>query len=256
MSSISLASHQTDAATDLASVSVIIPALNEEAALARLLPVLRPFDLGQVIVGDNGSTDATAQVARDAGAVVITEPRRGYGAACAAAMTALGPDCRVVAFLDGDMSDDPALLPAIVGPILGDRADLVIGCRDAAGRERGSMTAPQRFGNWLATRLMWLRWGYRYRDLGPFRAISRDALDRMGMRDRAYGWTVEMQARALQMGLRIEQISVPYRRRVGRSKISGTVRGVVLAGWYILTTLGRLAILPARDASRGPQRHE
>lgn len=239
--------HAVEPAADLRAVAVVIPALNEAAALTVLLPIVRSLGVGRIIIGDNGSTDETARVAADAGAVVIAEPRRGYGAACAAALTALPDDCRVVVFLDADMADDPALLPALAEPILRDQADLVIGCRDAAGQEAGAMTLPQRFGNWLATRLMWLRWGFRYRDLGPFRAIDRDALDRMGMRDRAYGWTVEMQARALQMGLRITQISVPYRRRIGRSKISGSIRGVVLAGWYILTTLGRLAISRPAD---------
>ncbi len=221
-------------------VSVIIPAFNEAKPLDTLLPMLRSLPAGQVIVVDNGSTDQTANVARRHGCDPLSEPRRGYGAACAAGIESLAPDCEIVVFLDADLADDPSYLPRLVAPIAENRADLVIGCRDADLRQAGSMTVPQRFGNWLATRLIRLGWGFRYHDLGPFRAIRRECLDLMQMRDRAYGWTVEMQVRALQMGLRISQISVPYRRRVGVSKISGTLRGVVLAGYYILTTIVRL----------------
>ena len=221
-------------------VSVIIPALNEEASLQELLPILHDLGWSQIIVADNGSSDATAEIAARHGCTVVREARRGYGAACAAGMAALDADCEIVVFLDADLADDPSYLPRLVAAIAEDRADLVIGCRDADLRRPGSMTLPQRFGNWLATRLIRIGWGFRYRDLGPFRAIRRECLDRMRMRDRAYGWTVEMQVRALQMGLRIEQIAVPYRRRVGVSKISGTLRGVVLAGYYILTTIVRL----------------
>lgn len=224
----------------LAGVSVIIPAHNEETPLPTLLTMLRNLGVSQIVVADNGSTDGTAEIVRKSGCVLVQEARRGYGAACAAGLRALAPETTIVVFLDADLADDPAYLPRLIAPIAEDRADLVIGVRDADLRQPGSMTLPQRFGNWLATRLIQLGWGYRYRDLGPFRAIRRDCLDRMGMRDRAYGWTVEMQVRALQMGLRIEQIAVPYRRRVGVSKISGTIRGVFLAGYYILTTLMRL----------------
>lgn len=221
-------------------VALIIPAYNEEASLRELLPLLTPLGLGQLIVANNASTDATADVAREHGATVIYESQRGYGAACAAGIAAVATNVEVVAFLDADLCDDPAFLPQIVQPILEDRADMVIGCRDPHLRESGSMTPPQAFGTWLATRLIRLRWRYRYRDLGPFRAIRKSSLMEMDMQDRAFGWTVEMQIRALQMGLRIEQISVPYRRRrAGKSKISGTIRGVYLAGYYILTTIGR-----------------
>jgi glycosyltransferase involved in cell wall biosynthesis len=224
----------------LRGVSIIIPALNEEKSLGELLPILNDLHVSQIIVADNGSTDSSREVAAGCGCTVVTETRRGYGAACAAGIEALDSDCKIVVFLDADLADDPAYLSRLVAPIAEDRADLVIGSRDAHLREPGCMTVPQRFGNWLATRLISLGWGFRYRDLGPFRAIGRDCLERMRMRDRAYGWTVEMQVRALQMGLRIEQVAVPYRRRVGVSKISGTVRGVCLAGYYILTTIVRL----------------
>lgn len=225
--------------TGLQRVGVVIPALNEEASLRILLPDLARFGLGQVVVGDNGSSDGTAAVAREHGCTVATAPKQGYGAACWAAMQALRPDIETVLFLDGDCSDDLSRLPDIVGPVVRNEADLVIATRDAPTVEPGAMTFQQRFGNWLAVRLIRRRWGYRYRDLGPFRAISRSALDRIRMRDRAYGWTVEMQIRALQEGLRIRQVSVHYKRRVGRSKIAGTIRGSLKAGYWILATIHR-----------------
>lgn len=224
----------------LMDVSVLLPALNEADSLTSLLPILRAMDFGQIIVADNGSTDGTGSVAEDAGATVVREPRKGYGAACAAGLTALDPDTNIVVFLDADQADDPAMIPELVRVLREAPADLVIGCRDAARQQRGAMTPPQRFGNWLATTLIRIGWRYRFRDLGPLRAIRREALERIDMQDRAYGWTVEMQVRAVQLGLRIEQVSVPYRRRIGVSKISGTVRGVFLAGYYILTTIARL----------------
>ncbi len=221
-------------------VSVIIPALNEAEALRELLPIVKRLGVGQVIVGDNGSNDGTAEVAAAHGALVASEPRRGYGAACFTAMGHLRGDTEVVVFLDADLSDDPTLLPDLARPVLEDEADLVIGNRVASMREPGAMTLPQRFGDWLATRLIRLGWGFGYHDLGPFRAIRRSSLERIDMQDRAFGWTIEMQIRAIEEGLRIRQIPVPYRRRKGKSKISGTVRGVALAGYWILTTWWRL----------------
>jgi glycosyltransferase involved in cell wall biosynthesis len=225
-------------APSLTHVAVIIPALNEAESLGSLLPILRKHDLGQIIVADNGSDDETAAVAKTHHAAVVHEPRRGYGAACFAGMQNLIHSIEVVVFLDADLSDDPNELPILVEPILSNRADLVISDRDPHLRSAGAMTAPQRFGTWLAVKLIQIGWGYRYRDLGPFRAVRRSALDRIDMQDRAYGWTVEMQIRAVELGLRIEQIAVPYRNRVGQSKISGTVTGVFKAGYWILTTIG------------------
>jgi len=219
---------------------VIIPALNEGPALRLLLPMLRAFKVGQIIVGDNDSTDDTPAVARDWGATVVTEPRRGYGAACFAAMQVMRDDIDVVVFLDADLSDDPAILPRLAKPVIDGDADLVIGHRVAELREPGAMTTAQRFGDWLATRLIRFGWGFRYGDLGPFRAIRRSSLERINMRDRAFGWTIEMQIRAVEEHLRIAQIPVPYRRRRGQSKISGTIRGVALAGYWILSTWWRL----------------
>jgi len=223
--------------SDYRRVGVVIPALNEEASLRLLLPDLLRHDLGQIVVGDNGSTDATAAVARQHGCPVAHAPRRGYGAACWEAMQALGSGVDVVLFVDADCSDDLTRIPDVVGPLLRGEADLVIATRDAPTVEAGALTLQQRWGNRLAVSLIRSHWGYRYRDLGPFRAISRAALDRIAMRDRAYGWTVEMQIRAIQEGLRIRQVSVHYKRRVGKSKIAGTVRGTIKAGYWILATI-------------------
>ncbi len=220
-------------------VAAVMPALNEAESLRRLLPELARFGLGQIVVGDNGSTDQTARVVKEHGAAVAHEPRRGYGAACWAAMRKLHDDIEVVLFLDADSSDDLSRLPDLIEPILSDQADLVIATRDAPTVEKGALSWQQRFGNRLASRLIRWRWGYHYRDLGPFRAISRKALDRIDMRDRAYGWTVEMQIRALQEHLRIKQVSVHYKRRIGRSKIGGTLRGSIKAGYWILTTIAK-----------------
>jgi glycosyltransferase involved in cell wall biosynthesis len=224
----------------LARVAVIIPALNEADNLARLVPELRAMGVGQVIVGDNGSTDGSGAVAGAAGATVAPAPKRGYGEACQAALTAVDADATIIAFLDADFADDHHRLDELVGPIADDACDLVIGARVKRLRKPGSMTAPQVFGNWLATRLIRWGWGYRYRDLGPFRAIRRSSLERIAMRDRAFGWTVEMQIRAVEEGLRIRELPVAYAKRRGRSKISGTVKGVVLAGYWILGTCGKL----------------
>jgi len=229
---------ETEAQLDLARLAVIIPALNEQVPLATLLPILTKMGVGRVIVGDNGSTDRTAEVARAHGAEVSEAPQRGYGQACWSAMQLLHERDEFVVFLDADLSDDPACLPQLVAPLAAGQADLVLGCRAGALRDPRAMTLPQRFGTWLATCLIRIGWGYRYRDLGPFRAIRRDALDAMGMRDRAFGWTVEMQIRAVEMHLRIREIDVPYHARIGRSKISGTARGVILAGYWIFRTVG------------------
>ena len=217
--------------------ALIIPALDEEHAIGPLLAAIDRNLVRDVIVGDNGSRDATAAVARVGGAEVVHVAERGYGAACAGALKRLADDVDVVLFMDADGSDDPDEIPLLLAPILENRAELVIGSRALGTVEPGALTPQQRFGNWLATRLIARRYGHAYTDLGPFRAIRRDLLDRIGMRDRRYGWTVEMQVRALQLGARVAEVPVRYRKRVGRSKISGTVRGVVLAGYWIIRTI-------------------
>ena len=229
--------------------AVVIPARNEADSLPDLLARLEPQGLGALLVVDNGSTDRTSEIARAAGAEIVFEPRAGYGAACAAGLAALAPEIEVVVFLDADLADDPAQLPAILDPIEAGEADLVIGVRPAALREPGAMTRPQLVGNWLVTGLIWLLWGHSYSDLGPFRAVKREALDRLELRDRRFGWMLEMQVRALEEGFRVKEVEVPYRRRAhGVSKISGTVSGVARAGFSILGTIGRLWC--ARQLSR------
>jgi len=228
-------------------VDCVIPALNEASSIGRVLDLLpRPL-VRRAVVSDNGSTDGTAAVAREHGALVVSEPERGYGAACLRGLQALErepPD--IVLFLDGDLSDDPSEAGALVEPIRAGRADLVIGSRTRGAREPGALTPQARFGNWLATRLIRSLYGVRYTDLGPFRAIRWDALRTLGMRDRAFGWTVEMQVKAARRGIRAEETPVRYRRRIGRSKISGTVSGSVRAGVAILGTIAAEALKGGR----------
>ena len=221
-------------------VSVVIPALDEEASLPLVLDALPRDRVREIVVVDNCSTDGTARVAAERGARVVAEPVRGYGQACLAGLAALDrPD--VVAFVDADFSDHPDELPRILAPILENRADLVIGSRMLGDRERGAMLPQALFGNRLATLLIRLFWGVRFTDLGPFRAIRADALERIGMRDRDFGWTVEMQIRAAQLGMRCAEVPVSYRRRRGKSKITGTVSGTLRASHKILWTIFRSA---------------
>lgn len=219
------------------TVGVIIPALNEERALPAVLAEL-PAGVDEVLVVDNGSTDRTAQVAKECGVRVVTEPQRGYGAACLKGLSQIGQH-DVIAFLDGDHSDYPEELPRLVQPIAAGEADFVLGSRLVGTRERGAMPSQSIWGNRLACFLLRVLFGVRYTDLGPFRAIRREALERLGMCDRNFGWTVEMQIKAARAGLRIREVPVRYRRRVGVSKISGTVLGTFKAGYKILYTIFR-----------------
>jgi len=229
-------------------VALILPALDEAESLAEVLPALAGAGLAQIIVVDNGSRDRTAEVARAHGAQVVAEPRRGYGQACLAGIAALAPEISVVAFMDADGSHDPSELAALIQPIARGEADFVIGTRVARLRDAGAMTRQQLFGNWLATRLMRLLFGVRYSDLGPFRAIRREALERIAMRDTNFGWTVEMQIKAHRAGLRVAEVPVHCRRRrLGRSKISGTLRGTLLAGIKIIWTLVRYRMTLRRE---------
>lgn len=221
-------------------VALIMPALNEEPAIASTLEDLRGRGLAQVIVVDNGSSDRTAEVARAHGAQVVSEPQRGYGKACLAGISALDPRIEIVVFMDADGSDHPDDLDRLVWPIARGQADLVLGSRVLGERESGSMRPQQRFGNWLATLLLRLLYGARYTDLGPFRGIRREALAGLGMRDTGFGWTVEMQVKAHQQRLRVLEVPVRYRQRAGgRSKISGSIRGSILAGTKIIWTILR-----------------
>jgi glycosyltransferase involved in cell wall biosynthesis len=232
-------------------VDAIIPALDEEAALPGVLEELRATIVRRVVVVDNGSRDRTAEVAARAGAVVVHEPRRGYGAACLrgiATCRAASPPPDVIVFLDGDGADDPCELERLVHPISTGGADLVIGSRvlDGARVERFALSPQQRMGNLVAVWMIRLLYGVRHSDLGPFRAIRLDALERLDMRDLDWGWTAEMQVKAVKRRLRVVEVPASWRRRRGgRSKISGTVRGVIGAGYKILTTIAR----HARDTS-------
>jgi len=224
-------------------VAVIIPARNEALALGQVVSEIPSEAVHRIIVVDNGSTDGTAQVAAEIGAQVVAEPTPGYGRACLAGIAALGSDIDTVVFLDGDHSDYPEEIPLLLAPIERGEADLVIGSRIAQA-QRGSLTLQQRLGNRLACWLMRRRFGVRYTDLGPFRAIRKAALEQLPMTDRAFGWTVEMQAKAAVRGFRIAEVPVRYRRRIGRSKISRTLTGTVRAGWAIVTTVLRVAAQP------------
>lgn len=224
-------------------VGVVIPALNEEEAIGKVISEI-PDWVDKIIVVDNGSVDRTALHARAAGAKVVREDEPGYGAACLAGLAAL-PPVDVIVFLDGDYSDYPEDMEALVAPIIGGDYDLVIGSRVLGNPERGSLTPVQVFGNWLATRLIRMFWGVKFTDLGPFRAISRNALNAIGMADRNYGWTVEMQVKAAKAGLRCMEIPVRYRRRIGSSKVSGTVQGSVKAGVKILSVIAWQALAGA-----------
>ena len=223
-------------------ISVVIPALNEREAIPKVLSDI-PDWVDAVIVADNGSSDGTGEIAEAHDALVVQEPERGYGAACLAGIAACGQS-DIIVFLDGDYSDHPEELGSLVDPIVSGTHELVIGSRVAGGAEKGALTIQQRFGNWLACKLMNGLWHTCYTDLGPFRAIDAQALRRLSMQDRNYGWTVEMQIKAALLGLKAREVPVSYRPRIGVSKISGTLKGTVLAGTKILGLIGRYALWP------------
>jgi glycosyltransferase involved in cell wall biosynthesis len=221
-------------------IRIIIPAFNEETAIGKVLIEIPVELVTEVIVVDNASTDKTGKVAAENGATVLREKKPGYGNACLKGMNyiaQLSDKTDIVVFLDGDHSDYPDEMVNLVEPIINNVADLVIGSRALGTKEKGSMTPQQIFGNWLATTLM--RWFYKvkFTDLGPFRAIRYQSLMDLEMRDKTYGWTVEMQLKAAKKKLRCIEVPVNYRRRIGVSKVSGTLKGTIMAGYKILWTI-------------------
>lgn len=224
------------------TIDVVIPAYNEEASLPLVLAAIPHPEVRRVVVADNASADATARVATAGGAVVVPAPVRGYGSACLAGLDFLrrNDPPEIVVFLDADFSDHPEELPQLTAPIESGAADLVIGSRILGERERGALLPQARAGNLVACTLIRLLYdGFRYTDLGPFRAIRWTSLEQIGMCDPDFGWTAEMQVKALRHGLRIFEVPVSYRRRVGVSKITGTIKGTILAGIKILWTVFR-----------------
>ena len=217
-------------------IKVIIPAYNEEKAIAKVIAEI-PSNVDEIIVVSNNSTDKTEQVAKNAGATVLSENRKGYGFACLKGMEYISklevkPD--IIVFLDGDYSDYPQELTKLIEPIINQNIDFVIGARVASLRESGSMTPQQVFGNWLATFLMKVFFGAKFTDLGPFRAIKYDKLLQLRMEDKTYGWTVEMQLKVLKQKMTYVEIPVRYKNRIGVSKVSGTVKGTIMAGIKII----------------------
>ena len=225
-------------------VDVVTPAFNEEESLPLVLAVIPRPPVDRIIVVDNNSTDRTAQIATACGATVVREQRPGYGSACLAGLDYLRrnhpPD--IVVFLDADFSDHPEELTAVIRPLIAQEADLVIGSRTLGDREPGALLPQARIGNLIACKMIQVLYGHRYTDLGPFRAIRWSALEKLEMSDPDFGWTAEMQVKALRHDLRVKDVPVSYRRRVGVSKITGTVKGTVLAGYKIIFTVLRYSI--------------
>lgn len=221
-------------------IKVIIPAFNEQNGVGQVIRDT-PHDLvKEVVVVNNASTDETERVAREAGATVLKEEVKGYGRACLKGIEYISNSvdkADVIVFIDADYSDYPEEMHQLVAPIFDNEADLVIGSRALGNLEKGSMTPQQLFGNWLATRLLRLFYGVKFTDLGPFRAIAYDKLIGLNMQDKTYGWTVEMQLKAAKMGLKCAEVPVSYRKRIGFSKISGTVKGTIMAGYKIIWTI-------------------
>ena len=219
------------------AVKVIIPAYNEAAAISKVIGDIPNF-IQETIVVDNGSTDLTSEVAKCTGATVLVEPNKGYGSACLKGIEYIqnsNQKTDIVVFLDGDYSDYPEQMSEIIAPILNQNTDFVLGSRKKSLSEKGAMQPQQRFGNWLATNLMQLFFNSKFTDLGPFRAIKYEVLQQLGMMDKTYGWTVEMQLKILKQNFSYSEVPVKYRNRIGVSKVSGTLKGTIFAGIKILT---------------------
>jgi glycosyltransferase involved in cell wall biosynthesis len=223
-------------------VAVIIPALNEEKSIGLVLRDIPKKTVDWVILVDNGSTDRTAHVAASLGAIVTYQPERGYGAACLAGIKSLPVETDVIVFLDADYSDHPEEIELLIQSILRNQVDFVVGSRTIQSGSRATLTWQQHWGNRLATKLIEWRFGYRFTDLGPFRAIRRDAFEALAMHDRGYGWTVEMQVKAVCACLKVVEVPVRYRPRIGHSKIGGTFSGALCAGAKILYTIAKHAL--------------
>jgi len=226
-------------------VAAVIPTLNEAATIAGVVAELPREVVQEIIVADSSSTDGTAEIARGGGARVVSLAERGYGRACAAGAAAASPDCDILLFLDGDGADRADLADALVAPIRAGEKDFVIASRVRGEREPGALSWHQVAAGWLAGALMSRLYGVRYSDMCAFRAIRRDALERLRMREMGFGWNIEMQMKAARAGLRILEIPLPYRRRAGgHSKVAGTLSGSIRAGWRIAVTIARIATAP------------
>mgnify|MGYP001336774366 CR=1 FL=1 len=240
---------------DRSGVSAIIPCLDEETAIASCVAAVLAHGVGEVIVVDGGSADNTVQRATDAGARVVIERRRGYGRALQSGIAATSPDASVILFIDGDGSDRPEMIPAMLEPIERGRADFVLGSRLRGPRESGSMAPAQILAGHLAGFLIYLRYGVRFTDMSPFRAIRRDVLDQLGMREETFGWNLEMQMRVAAAGLRVEETAVGQRPRAGGiSKVSGSWRNGVRAAWVLVYSFCRLAWQLRQDGTSIPRR--
>lgn len=221
-------------------IRVIIPALNEEKSIAKVIDEIPRALVKEIIVCDNNSLDKTGKVAKNAGATVLVEKEKGYGASCLKGIdyvNNLNEQTDIIVFLDGDYSDYPEEMNHVVAPIQNNKADLVIGSRALGQKEKGSLTPQQVFGNWLATKMLHAFYDVKFTDLGPFRAIRLETLNQLQMKDRNYGWTVEMQIKAAKQNIRCVEVPVNYRQRIGFSKVSGTVKGAIMAGYKIIFTL-------------------
>lgn len=224
-------------------IDVVIPAFNEAQSVGKVVRDIPREWIREIVVVSNGSTDKTEQVARKAGATVLQEPRKGYGYACLKGVSYLNTKTQppeIVVFLDGDYSDYPEEIPDIVTPIIDQGMDLVIGSRELGERQKGAMLPQQILGNWLATTLIRILYGVKFTDLGPFRAVRYNSLLEIDMQDKTYGWTVEMQVKAAKMKLKCTEVPVNYRKRIGVSKVTGTVKGTIMAGYKIIMTIFKL----------------
>jgi glycosyltransferase involved in cell wall biosynthesis len=226
-------------------ISVIIPALNEEESISLVLKDVPEGLVKEIIVVDNGSHDNTVTVAENFGGKVevVSEPLKGYGSACLRGISMLDEDTDIVVFLDADYSDYPQDIHFLLKPLIEDKADMVIGSRLLGTRAKGALLPQAILGNKIATFLIWIFWGFKYTDLGPFRAIKHKDLISLNMRDKNFGWTVEMQIKAIRKGLRVMEVPVRYRKRIGSSKITGTFSGTILAGFKIIYTILKYIVL-------------